>query len=82
MPCPWPGPGAQWALRDTSDAMRACAAAGGWLQQEADALAPEDVEFSVVSEKQVRPGACMPVHKGGCAVHAGPGAAGPLMGAG
>ena len=29
-------------------------AAGGWLQQEADSLAPEDIEFTVVSEKQVR----------------------------
>ena len=49
------GPG----LRGAADAMRACAAAGGWLQQEADALAPEDIEFVVVSEKQVRPDACM-----------------------
>jgi hypothetical protein len=69
-------------LRGTIDAMHACAAAGGWLQQEADALAPEDIEFSVVSEKQVRPRACMPVRKGGCAVHAGPRAAGLVMGAG
>ena len=29
-------------------------AAGGWLQQEADSLAPESIEFTVVSEKQVR----------------------------
>ena len=28
-------------------------AAGGWLQQEADSLAPEDVEFTIVSETQV-----------------------------